>query len=682
MKTDFQVRRLCLNMIVKNEAARIERCLASVLPYISSYAITDTGSTDGTPQLIEAFFRGTGIKGEINHTTFVDFSQARNEALGNARLMILKSHIPHADYFLLVDADMELEVTDPHAFDGLQGLAYNVVQKSGGFSYHNTRLLSTQSYAKYEGVTHEYLSVPTAAVPLAGVHFIDHADGANRVNKFARDIALLTASLETDPKNGRTWYYLAQSYRDAGAYTKAAYAYKRRVELGGWDEETWTAQMGYAGAMKALGVESSFVTETLKAYNMRPCRAEALHALAKHFREKGEQATALLFIPEIFPKRPDDILFVNDAIYEHGFKEEYAICAYYSDAERERGREVNDALALSKTAPPATRECARANNFWYLRPLAEWCPSFQQKQLKFQPPYAGYTPMNPSITNFDGMNPGPGMGMLCNLRCVNYRMDNEGRYLINGTDGEANATNPIDTRNFVIKIGDDLSMVGHAHEIVWSRPAPAFDLVTGLEDVRLYRDGYNSGLCASACVRELNVGGVCQQVSMSLDFVDGIWKIKDYRVMSGVDQHEKNWMPVVGTKTFAYRLDTMKYPPGDPRVEKVYHPQEIGDISGGSQLVRYKNGWIAVVHESRYLPGTCRRYYQHRFAWFNQDLSLRRLSLPFLFQDRQIEFCAGLAEHPNGIDLVLSYGIRDEQAWLGQVSKEEVAMMCRNFHEN
>ena len=43
---------LCLNMIVKNEAHVIARCLASVRPIIDYWVIVDTGSTDGTQDAI------------------------------------------------------------------------------------------------------------------------------------------------------------------------------------------------------------------------------------------------------------------------------------------------------------------------------------------------------------------------------------------------------------------------------------------------------------------------------------------------------------------------------------------------------------------------------------------------------------------------------------------------------
>jgi len=44
-----------LCMIVKDETHIVKECLESMLPFIDRYDITDTGSTDGTPELIKKF---------------------------------------------------------------------------------------------------------------------------------------------------------------------------------------------------------------------------------------------------------------------------------------------------------------------------------------------------------------------------------------------------------------------------------------------------------------------------------------------------------------------------------------------------------------------------------------------------------------------------------------------------
>jgi glycosyltransferase involved in cell wall biosynthesis len=75
---------LCLNMIVKNETANLDRCLRAVADHISCWVIGDTGSTDGTQDFIKSFFAERGIPGELQSFAFLNFEQARNAALDHA----------------------------------------------------------------------------------------------------------------------------------------------------------------------------------------------------------------------------------------------------------------------------------------------------------------------------------------------------------------------------------------------------------------------------------------------------------------------------------------------------------------------------------------------------------------------------------------------------------------------
>ena len=72
---------LCLNMIVKNEMANLERCLGAGAPYIACWMIGDTGSTDGTQHVIKLFFAARNLAGELHSFPFKNFVQARTEAL-------------------------------------------------------------------------------------------------------------------------------------------------------------------------------------------------------------------------------------------------------------------------------------------------------------------------------------------------------------------------------------------------------------------------------------------------------------------------------------------------------------------------------------------------------------------------------------------------------------------------
>ena len=191
--------RLCLNSIVKNESGRILRMLESVAPYIVGAVIVDTGSTDNTIELIAKFMSEKKIPTILGKTEFEDFSQARNVALNGARQSPLEF-----DYALLVDADMTLIVTDPTWLDDVTDDGYDMYQGAGALKYQNRRLVKKTSAGEYMCPTHEYINIPTGGcIPPGKAYFVDHADGANRPDKFKRDIRLLKTAMEADKKAKR-----------------------------------------------------------------------------------------------------------------------------------------------------------------------------------------------------------------------------------------------------------------------------------------------------------------------------------------------------------------------------------------------------------------------------------------------------------------------------------------------
>jgi glycosyltransferase involved in cell wall biosynthesis len=652
------VPKLVWNAIVKNEAAVIDRCVNSLLPYIDGAIVVDTGSTDGTPERLKRLFAASNLPLEVSSAPFVNFEQARNEALRCARLSRLEW-----DYLLLADADMELKVNQQPWLNGEKGLSYDIRQTAGALGYYNRRLISRHAQGWYVGVTHEYLDIASAGV-IDGAEFIDHADGANRPDKFSRDIALLEKALETETRPGliqRYHFYLAGTYYDAGDFTKAAAHYKLRTTLGGFDEEVWYAQMRYAECLGALGDQPGYVWELLRAYQLRPTRGEVLYKLARTFRERGDNSTSLLFAtPGLqLPHPKTDLLFVDDYAHRTGLKEEFAICAYYDPAKRKQGAAVCDELALKGSNQ------ASGNLFWYLSPLKEHVPSFSPQRIQFEPP-RGYVATNPSVINDNGMP-------VVLVRTVNYTITPEGQYAIRGKAGDCSPGYPIHTRNFLVRPGTDIAPQELALPGNW--PEPKFDLVLGFEDSRLFL--FNNELWSSSTVRELTPEGTCQQVVAQLvNTVDGTAAYSDDWLVFESHQgtHEKNWMPWVrnGEIQFVYRLGSLISAAGghgfhnDPKID-------VSRISGGSQVIQIDpHMWIALVHEAHTIPGRPNRYYRHRFVSFVPNGSVDRISPAFYLHDRQIEFVAGLAYFPDKHKLLVSYGLRDCEAWTAEMDVNEV----------
>jgi glycosyltransferase involved in cell wall biosynthesis len=90
---------ICLNMIVKNESHVIKDTLMNICQYFnfSYWVICDTGSTDGTKQVIHDFFGEKGINGELLEHEWRDFGYNRSLALASA--------YNKSDYLLVFDAD-------------------------------------------------------------------------------------------------------------------------------------------------------------------------------------------------------------------------------------------------------------------------------------------------------------------------------------------------------------------------------------------------------------------------------------------------------------------------------------------------------------------------------------------------------------------------------------------------
>ena len=436
------MKKLCLSMIVKNEMVNLERCLSSVADHIDCWVIGDTGSTDGTQDFIRAFFAKRGLPGELHSFPFVNFEQARNDALRRAYDSELEF-----DYLLLADADMELVVEDLGFRAKLEGPGYQLMQRAGsGLVYWNARLVRRDVGAWYHGVTHEYLDVPGGVTRLTGLWYKDHASGANRVDKFERDIRLLMEALKLDPGNVRYHFYLAQSYRDAGRKQEAADAYAQRADMGGWDEEVWAARRQQALCLRDLGDESGFRQAALAAFNLRPQRAEPLYDLAHHYRIKGWNDVSTLFSERgmeiAIPK--DDILFVEEWIYRYGLREEFSISANYArDADRkDRGFAACEWLALNRDIPAGPRELAFSNLQYYVQPINQLLPSFVTRQLEFTPP-EGFKLLNPSVARC-------GEDIFVCQRAINYGISEDG-----STYETANGE-PVQMRNFLLRLDEAL----------------------------------------------------------------------------------------------------------------------------------------------------------------------------------------------------------------------------------
>ena len=666
-------------MIVKDEAPIIERCLESVLPIVDDYVICDTGSRDGTPDIVRAFFERGGISGSVHTIEFGDFASARNRALD-----LCRAAAKPFDYILLTDADMELRLDRADLRQRLTDPAY-ALRQTNRISYYNTRLIRREVEAHYVGVTHEYLHVAAPVTRLEAAWFADHACGSSREEKSARDVRLLLAGLSREPGNARYMFYLAQTYKDAGRLEEAIDWYTRRIAAGGWAEELWYATYVRALCHLQRGEVAAFVQGCLDAYNARPTRAEPLHALAKFYREHGQNEACLLMCEagERIPYPTDDVLFIEDEVYGTGFGEEASIAGFYCGTPERQitGREACLALATNCAASTATRNTARRNAMFYARSAAELFGSCAVKEIRID---AGeeLRAINPSICRHQGRVYGI-------IRVVNYAL--VGRdYKVLGTDSVIrtenlcanfdDAYNLVSVRPMLDRTLADGPVLAGGEKSSWSPPTSSNPTMTvprypvsvrGFEDCRLF--SWRGRLWCSATARDTNPDLRCELVVLELDDALDIVAMHINRSIHP-ERHQKNWVPLVTGNDlyFVYSTDRtliVRFDPDAPdsasqgftTIRSDVPALALDHCRGGSQAVAFEDGWLYLVHEVIDQPPQPRAYL-HRFVKLNRDLCVVAVSEPFFFVEKGVEFATGLIFDALRNELVVSLGVMDAKA--------------------
>ncbi|MBV8578790.1 MAG: glycosyltransferase family 2 protein [Acetobacteraceae bacterium] len=320
---------VCLNMIVKNEAPVIRRCLDSVRPIIHHWVIIDTGSTDGTQSIIREQLRD--VPGELYERPWRDFAWNRSEALRLAR--------DRADYSFVIDADDTLEVEPGFVMPGLDADSYKIAIQDTSIHYERKAVVSNRLPWRYEGVLHEFLTCEDARTErlLPGLRIRRNHDGARRRDPqtYSKDAAVLERALQTATSPfliSRYRFYLAQSYRDCGEKQKAIENYLARAELGFWQEEVFVSLYQAAQLKAQLDHPDQDVIDTyLRASQAAPNRAEALHGASRLCRNKRRYEEGFQFAKRgLAIPLPSDGLFVESWIYQYGLLDELGVCASWT----------------------------------------------------------------------------------------------------------------------------------------------------------------------------------------------------------------------------------------------------------------------------------------------------------------------------------------------------------------
>ncbi len=312
-------------MIVKNEAKIIRRCLESVQSLIDYWVICDTGSTDGTEEIIREFL--AKIPGELHERPWVHFAHNRNEVLEYSK--------GKGDYILLIDADERLEFSKKKSLPLLDKDCYSIIHRSNEFDFQRVFLLNNRLNWKWVGAIHESPECPEVKTvgTIPGIVNICTQDGSRSQDpeKFLKDIRILEQALSKNPEDRRHVFYLAETYSIANQKPKALKFYEKRVGMGPPNQEVFWSAYQVGRLQEELEHPSeTFIQSYARAHQLRSTRVEPLFYLANHFLRMHSFYLAYLVSKDAVPiPLPEDAHFIERWMYEWGMLLQYTKSAWF-----------------------------------------------------------------------------------------------------------------------------------------------------------------------------------------------------------------------------------------------------------------------------------------------------------------------------------------------------------------
>lgn len=334
-------------MIVRNEAHVIANGLKSVKGIIDYWVIVDTGSNDGTQQLVKEVMKD--IPGELHERPWINFAHNRNEALQLAK--------DKADYILFLDADDSLVFLEDFTLPEPKCDAYEIKWIHGSdLTYFKPQIIKACLPWHWQGVIHEYLTCAQSysSMRLNTVEYLFGGKGARSQDpeKYIKAARILQQALIDEPDNARYVFYLAESLKDAIRYEEAIVQYERRAAMGGWDQEVYWSLLQVGLLKEHLGRP---IEEVLACYNLahraRPCRSEAVYCLAQIYNKQQNFPLAYACIKgwqAVADQAENDILFKMEWIEKWGLPVQLSIAAYYLGKADECKRLCDDLLKQEK----------------------------------------------------------------------------------------------------------------------------------------------------------------------------------------------------------------------------------------------------------------------------------------------------------------------------------------------
>jgi tetratricopeptide (TPR) repeat protein len=538
------------------------------------------------------------------------------------------------------------------------------------------RIVKNNGLYSYAGVTHEYVNTPpdniTHHIAKNELFIKDIGDGGAKSNKFERDVELLTKGIEEEPKNVRYYFYLANTYHDSGYYDKAIEYYKKRIEMGGWNQEVWYSYYRIGLCHKNMDRMSEAICSWMEGYDYYPDRLEGLYEILKHYRYISKHKLAKMFYEmakKILDENHyiDNYLFLNADVYKYKIYYELTVISCYIGL-----TSINDPLiiVLNNSNEPALNNNVLSNMKFYKDIL-------QQSDL-IKLDNATLIDVNGDDTIFYSsssclLQKKDKSGYFINVRYVNYLINESGNYL--------NCDKHIITSNKFIELTTEFKPVREK----WFDVNYENRRYIGIEDIKIFNDINSDDVIfiGTGFHKNDKIGIVMGNYDTDMNEIRLVGY--EYIHSSNNSDCEKNWVYVDYNDLLHiiykwYPLEICKIDKQKRKinlVESKKMPKIFSHTRGSSCGFKYEiknnNGettnteiWFVVHMVSYEQP----RHYYHMLVIFDKNLNLLRYSAPFKFQGEPIEYCLSVIVEDERV--LMNYSTWDRKTKIGVYDKKYI----------
>lgn len=349
--------KLALNFICKDESHCVLKMLESAKNITDLIVVNDTGSTDGTQDIIRKFGEDNKIPTYVFERQFDDFEKSRNYAMNKLREVVTElgwdSDKVHGYWF---DCDETIITGEKFSKNQFTKDLYMINTYIGTMKYTRNTFFKVSKQFKWYGPCHEFIICDDKDITsglaeniYVDVKMIGNSWKGNVAEKYKSHASILEKYIDNDRRDPRWIFYCAQSYHDSASIQdnrtenderlrRSLKYYKERVgRMDGYEEERYYAQFRIGTIMRNMEMPwNETHQELLKAYAMDPMRAESIKAIIDYYMMVGEWNLAYLytkFAKVNFHNKnpyPQKLLFVDESLYIWKILESHSAACFYT----------------------------------------------------------------------------------------------------------------------------------------------------------------------------------------------------------------------------------------------------------------------------------------------------------------------------------------------------------------